>query len=133
MKKLVTLILIGIIAVTFGCVTTSSRGGNPCKNLSTRFDQARYEKLATVWQWDTFNQRGFVTIEEINEVMRLLDPPGFAAKIPYGKQNKTITWCYNHVSKLLRLVWLVDYDLLPYEAMMFLAIEKEDYQEAEHI
>ncbi len=121
MKKLALLLAISLLLIGFGC-TSHPYVKREVQQTNIMEKKKLFANLSRV-----IIDRGYMTLDELQETSDSLD------LLRSRGQNKQYEdyLLYPEVHEVL--VVALQWDLLPFKAMFYLALEKENYDEAEHL
>jgi hypothetical protein len=139
MKKLTSLLAIILLLVGFGCATQQALID---PRTYTDFEKVHKEKfghLSTIHQ--AIFSRGYITVDELQEMLSSLESPIVRVDIVSIWPEAAFRAGYcgpvywpDISSKANDIIdTVITKDLLPFEAMFYLTLEKENYDEAELI
>ncbi len=135
MKKLTLLLAISLLLIAFGCATQQNRID---PRTYTDFEKVHKEKfghLSNIHQ--TILSRGYITVDELQETLNSLESPiVHIHTISPGHRHggrHPIHWPDISAKANDIIDAVITKDLLPFKAIFYLALEKENYDEAELI
>jgi hypothetical protein len=123
MKKLIFLINIIPLIITLGCASVPEYDS---QKLSA--NQKRENEFTRLQQ--EIPDRGYVTTEELQQIFKLFQEE----YLLYAYSNHSLGYDLSPSKKGEVLIEIIiERDLLPYKPMFYLALEEENYEEAEYV
>jgi len=137
MKKLTLLLAISLLLIGFGCTTRQTRIDPRTYTDFEKVHKEKFGRLSDIHQ--AILSRGYITVDELQETLNSLESPIVQIHIIQhypglrAGGRHPIYWPDISAKANDIIDAVITNDLLPFKAIFYLALEKENYDEAELI